>query len=255
MKANAILSNLLTNKIVLQIIFWLSLTNIVGYLIYGMFDIVVYFVLIGVLVSYFSKNMIIILGAPLFLVNLSVLGKTTFKEGLENKDADKLSDKTDDKSKHTMPILPVDPLSNATTEHVDTETKEELGKGGFEAGRGKNKGKYNIDYASTIEDAYDELNNILGSDGIKNLTSDTQNLMKQQKQLTEAMTQIEPLMHTVGPLLEQAKTMMGSMQDSGGLDQMNKLAKQFNPSSNPEKQIKHSSNPEKHFNPSSKSAK
>jgi hypothetical protein len=59
------------------------------------------------------------------------------------------------------------------------------------------------------------------------------------------MTQIEPLMHTVGPLLEQAKTMMGSMQGSGGLDQMNKLAKQFTPSSNPEK----------HFNPSSKSAK
>ena len=54
--------------------------------------------------------------------------------------------------------------------------------------------------------------------------------MKQQKQLTEAMTQLGPLMQSVGPLLDQAKTMMGSMQQAGGVDQLNKLAKQFKPS-------------------------
>ena len=52
----------------------------------------------------------------------------------------------------------------------------------FEVGRRKN-GAAKIDYASTIEDAYDDLNKILGSDGIKRLTDDTQGLMKQQMEL------------------------------------------------------------------------
>jgi hypothetical protein len=232
MKANAILTNLLTSKLVLTIIFWLSFTNIIGYLIYSRFDVVVFFVLISLIITYFSKNMIIILGVPLILVNLSVLGKNRFKEGLEgqkagdeNKDKEEKKDKEDKKEKDTsLPIIP--PLE---TEHVDPEMKGEK-PDSFEVGRNKNKSKYNIDYAATIEDAYDELNNILGSDGIKNLTTDTQNLMKHQKQLTEAMTQIQPLMQTVGPLLEQAQSMMGSMQQAGGMDQLDKMAKQFNPS-------------------------
>jgi hypothetical protein len=231
MKANAILSNLLTSKVVLTIIFWLSLTNIIGYLIYNRFDVVVFFVLISVIITYFSKNMIIILGVPLILVNLSVLGKNKFKEGLEGQTAEKEKEKEKEKKvdgSQPAVISPTDEIQ-PTTERVDTEVKTEK-PDSFEVGRNKNKSKYNIDYAATIEDAYDELNNILGSDGIKNLTSDTQNLMQQQKQLTEAMTQIQPLMQTVGPLLDQAKTMMGSMQNQGGMEQLNKMAAQFKPS-------------------------
>jgi len=224
MKANAIFSNLLTSKVVLFIIFWLSFTNIIGYLIYSRFDAVIFFVLLSLIITHFSKNMVIILGVPLILVNLAVLGKNKFKEGLEVQKPDDKDKKVD--GSQPAVITPTEP----STQHVEPETKENLEKGGFEVGRNKNKSKYNIDYSATIEDAYDELNNILGSDGIKNLTADTQNLMKQQKQLTEAMTQIQPLMQTVGPLLDQAKTMMGSMQNAGGMDQLNKMAKQFNPS-------------------------
>jgi hypothetical protein len=171
---------------------------------------------------------------------LAVLGKNRFKEGMETKDTngekkDITGEKKDNNgenkptSNNGQPavIAPVD--QQPPTEHPDTEMKSEK-PDSFEVGRNKNKSKYNVDYAATIEDAYDELNNILGSDGIKNLTSDTQNLMKQQKQLTEAMTQIQPLMQTVGPLLDQAKSMMSNMQQAGGVDQLNKLAKQFNPS-------------------------
>ena len=224
MKANAIFSNLLTSKVVLFIIFWLSFTNIIGYIIYSRFDAVIFFVLLSLIVTHFSKNMVIILGVPLILVNLAVLGKNKIKEGLEVKNPDDKDKKVD--GSQPAVITPTEP----STQHVEPETKDNLEKGGFEVGRNKNKSKYNIDYSATIEDAYDELNNILGSDGIKNLTSDTQNLMKQQKQLTEAMTQIQPLMQTVGPLLEQAQSMMGSMQNAGGMEQLNKMAKQFNPS-------------------------
>ena len=59
-----------------------------------------------------------------------------------------------------------------------------------------------IDYASTVEDAYDDLNKILGGDGIKKLTDDTQKLMKQQMQLADAMKSMTPLMEQAQGLLK-----------------------------------------------------
>ena len=91
----------------------------------------------------------------------------------------------------------------------------------------KKKGN-DIDYASTIEDAYDELNNILGSDGIKRLTSDTQNLVKQQMQLAESMNNMAPLIKGMTPMLEQAKSMMSSMGDgNNGLSGLMDMAKKI----------------------------
>ena len=66
----------------------------------------------------------------------------------------------------------------------------------------KTRNRTRIDYASTIEDAYDDLNKILGSDGIKNLTNDTQNLMQQQLQLAEAMKNMTPLMKNAQDMLK-----------------------------------------------------
>jgi hypothetical protein len=85
----------------------------------------------------------------------------------------------------------------------------------FEVGRKKNRGSQ-IDYAATIEDAYDELNKILGSDGIKNLTSDTQNLMKQQMELAKSMEAMTPLIQGIMPMAEKAQEMMKSMEGNNG---------------------------------------
>jgi len=59
-----------------------------------------------------------------------------------------------------------------------------------------------IDYASTVEDAYEDLNKILGGNGIKQLTDDTQKLMKQQLQLADAMKSMSPLMEQAKGLLQ-----------------------------------------------------
>jgi hypothetical protein len=59
-----------------------------------------------------------------------------------------------------------------------------------------------IDYASTVEDAYEDLNKILGGNGIKQLTDDTQHLMKQQMQLADAMKSMTPLMEQAQSLLK-----------------------------------------------------
>ena len=243
------LSKFLTNKLVLNIVSVLAFFNVIGYLVMGKINSTLIFIIIAVLVRYFSKNMIIVLGIPLILVNLlSVNGGIT--EGLENntpptdsktdnkagttnkKDESKkkldTTNQQDAKSKQGLPITPLD--TNVTT--TNTNTSNVNNDESFEVGRGKRKG-HDIDYASTIEDAYDELNKILGSDGIKRLTDDTQGLMKQQMQLAESMKSMAPMIQSMAPMMKQAQDMLSGMgegtQGLGGImDIAKKLAKGSN---------------------------
>lgn len=59
-----------------------------------------------------------------------------------------------------------------------------------------------IDYATTLEDAYDNLDKILGSGGMKNLSADTEKLMNQQKQLFESMNSMMPLVGKAQDMLK-----------------------------------------------------
>jgi hypothetical protein len=238
MNVKSTISKLLTNRHVLNAVFIVSLLNVIGYLVYRNFHAVIFFILIAGIVGRFSKNMTVVLLIPLFIVNLFVLGKSK-REGMETASKDQIKEKAQNNAqlqdtvkkinqkvstKQGLPITPIDTNEEATTTTSTETTAEES----FEVGR--NKKGYDIDYASTIEDAYDELNKIIGGDGIKNLTSDTQNLMKQQLQLAEAMKSMEPLianmgplMQSVAPMLEKANVMMGS--GSGSIADM---AKNFN---------------------------
>lgn len=70
-----------------------------------------------------------------------------------------------------------------------------------------------IDYAKTLEQAYDNLQNMLGKDGIKGLTSETSRLVEQQSNLMESLK-------GMGPMLKEAKQMMVGMKDMGSLETM-----------------------------------
>jgi hypothetical protein len=59
-----------------------------------------------------------------------------------------------------------------------------------------------IDYATTLEDAYDNLDKILGSGGMKNLSTDTEKLMNQQKQLFDSMNSMMPLVGKAQDMLK-----------------------------------------------------
>jgi hypothetical protein len=187
-----------------------------------------FFVALAALVRYFSRNMIIILGVPLVLVNLYFFNKSKSKngkEGLENNTDSTMAKKnlqtkvidnlnSDKRAQDSTPITP--PV-------LDNKTDES-----FEVGRPKKSGGYDIDYASTIEDAYDELNKILGSDGIKRLTDDTQGLMKQQAQLAESMKSMGPLIQGMAPMMKQAQAILGDMGgDKEGLGSIMNMAKKL----------------------------
>ena len=233
MKLNSTVSKILTNKLVLNIISFLSLLNIIGYMMIGNFNNVIIFIIIAVLVRYFSKNMIIVLGIPLVLVNLFSLKNNSYRiEGMETTDDNNSKQKdilnnalNDKKNNDTQIIVPTDSDTDIEGGVVSSNVHDE--KSGFEVGRRKN-GSSKIDYATTIEDAYDQLNQILGSDGVKSLTTDTQKLMQQQMELAKSMEAMTPLIKGIMPMAEKAQEMMKSMDNgSGGLGSVMEIAKKM----------------------------
>jgi len=260
MKLDSTISNFLTNKWVLNIVAILALLNVIGYAVIGNLNAVVYFIVFAVLVRYFSKNMTIVLGIPLIIVNLFAI-KGNILEGMDNNNnnnseknitetsADK-SAKTDDQKKINKIVsdnankpdqktgqgLIMSSVASDAEDHTDNAAQTTGGEQqGFEPGRRKNRG-YNIDYATTIEDAYDELNKILGSDGIQKLTADTQGLMKQQMQLAKAMEGMTPVIQSIAPMVQNLQGMMGQMGDGKeGLGSLMDLAKKFSSQAAPAK--------------------
>ena len=229
MKIPHVLHNLLTNKIVLNIVCVLSALNLIGYLAMGKITAILFFIVLAILITQFNKNMIIVLGVPLILVNLFVAKGYSFVEGMETNTNKTSTTKPSSESKEKkkphkkasaqdnkvgqLPITPLEPTENNES---------------FEVGRAKRRGAGpQIDYAATVEDAYDNLNSILGGEGIQRLTGDTQKLMKQQMQLAESMTAMKPMIESLGPMMDQAKTMMSGIGDNKGMGDLMAMAQKM----------------------------
>jgi hypothetical protein len=240
MKVPSSVSKVLTNKYVLYFVLFLAITNVFGYIIMGQITAALFFIIVAYLITNFSKNMIIVLGAALLVTNILMVGNRV-KEGMTSKNEKKPQVETNasaptSSNKDEKIIMP--PHDHAET-HMNTSTaaathhSQSLAKDEEETevkpnttdeamNVMSNKRRNRIDYASTIEDAYGDLNNILGSDGIKRLTDDTQRLMSQQLQLADAMK-------SMTPLLENAKSMLQGF-DLKGMNGLADLAKNFSPS-------------------------
>ena len=74
-----------------------------------------------------------------------------------------------------------------------------------------------IDYASTLEAAYDNLQGVLGQDGINGLTKETQQLIEQQKSLMGTMKHM-------APMLKMAKETMSSFDMNGMKDTLGQIS-------------------------------
>jgi hypothetical protein len=232
MKMPSSVSKLLTNRYVLYLVALLALFNVIGYMMMDKTQIVILFILVGYLMTHFSKNMVIVLLVPLVLVNLLTSGmmmKEGFSEGMCNPGETEVDGKCvpdmktdDDKKEKTNSII-----ACGEGEKFDEKTGMCVAMGATAetfASAGGRKGGSRVDMGSTLEQAYDDLNSVLGSDGIKNLTSDTQNLMKQQLHLAEAMKEM-------GPLMQQAQSMLKTL-NIDGIGDLPSLIKKFGVNTN-----------------------
>ena len=175
------INSLLRDKNVLYIVAFLAATNLISYLMAGNYESIVFFGVVGYLATYYSKNMIVILLISMLTTNL-LLGTRMLKRNVE---AMANNDKPKEKKNE----------ENSTEEMSNNDVKET---------KPKEKMQPNIDYAATLEQAYDNLDNLIGQDGIKKMGEQTERLASKQKEL---MQNIE----SMGPMLEKAGSMLNSL--------------------------------------------
>ena len=204
------LNKVTTNKYVLYIVLFFAITNVLGYLMTKDFDSLALFVALGVITSYFTKNMIIILGSAMFITNIAFASKK-IREGMKSKDDSKDEKKgMPDKKKKKDETEEMTTLSPASVKEGEEEDAVDEGPGG------------RIDYASTMEQAYDNLSNLIGKGGISNLSKETKSLLDQQKQLAGQLESMAPLLKDAKGLLNNMnlpnmKELDGMMAKFGGL--------------------------------------
>ena len=199
--------SLLKDKNVLYVVLFIAVTNVFGYLMMHNFDAVVFFLVVGFLTSYFSKNMIVVMLTAIISTNLLIgtrgMGKTVEgmgtlgdKKGRSAKDDGSKKGRYGDTGRDTE-LNPTPTKESMTPASASLDEEEATGK------------KPKLDYAATLEAAYDNLDKVLSSDAIRNMSDDTQGLISKQAKLMENIKSIEPMM-------DKVEGMLGKLNLGGG---------------------------------------
>ena len=227
------LNALLRSQKVLYVVFFFAVINLFGYLMWHQLDAVAFFIIIGLLTTYFSKNMIIVMFTAMlstfFLVQIKMLGGN--KEGLEGMEEEKEDKKNTEEAPSMKDEKPA-PASASKPKSDGTETEaapEKKSKERFT--QQLNPARYNsaddddmpqhkpkVDYAATLESAYDNLDKLLSSDAIKNMSEDTNRLAEKQHKLMSNIGKLTPIMDKASSLLQNIDVggisgLMGGIQD------------------------------------------
>ena len=219
------LSVVLRNRNVLYLVLFAAIASLFNFLMRKQLDAVAFFIIIGFIASYFSKNMSIILLTSIlstfFLIQIKMLGgrvQEGMKDGVEDEEAAEKKTAAEaeetattaapakDESKHTERVK-----KTASKTDVDgTKTKttktekftQKLSPAEFtpdEDDSARHKPK--VDYAATLETAYDNLDKLLSSDAIRNMSEETTRLAEKQQKLMGNIKEIAPMMDKAASML------------------------------------------------------
>lgn len=188
------INSLLRDKNVLYIVAFLAATNVLSYLMAGNYESIVFFGVVGYLATYYSKNMIVVLLISMLTTNL-LLGTRMLKRNVEAMD-NKLKEEVKEEEE-----TPSHPFSGDSSPGKIT-SEQMLSNKNAKATKPKEKMQPNIDYAATLEQAYDNLDNLIGQDGIKKMGEQTERLASKQKELMQNIEAMAPMLQKAGSLLE-----------------------------------------------------
>ncbi len=206
--------SLLKDKNVLYVVLFIAVTNVFGYLMLHNFDAVVFFLVVGFLTSYFSKNMIVVMLTAIISTNLLIgtrgmgkhvegMGTLGDKKGRSSKDDESKKGRYGQTGEETE-INPKQPAKDALTPLRPASASLDE-----EEGTGK---KPKLDYAATLEAAYDNLDKVLSSGALRGMSEDTQGLIAKQQKLMENIKSIEPMMDKVTDMMGQLNLGEGGIE-------------------------------------------
>ena len=222
-KMNVKVPGFLKNKYILYILLIIAIINVLGYIAMEDYNSLGLFVAVGVLSSYFSKNMSVNLLLAIIVTSVVAVNNKV-KEGMVNNEKEekkeKMKNKYNDKCENNKDCpkgkrCNVDGKCVTTFQNnvppsspakVSDDTDESVGD--------------RIDYAATMEAAYDNLHKMLGEGGMQNLTNETKKLVDQQKSLMGTL-------NSMAPVLTNAKETLEGL-DMGNLKDMEKMMNKMN---------------------------
>jgi hypothetical protein len=196
------MDKLLNDKNVLYVVFVVAILNLLGYLLVQNMDAVAFFLIVGFLSTYFSKNMIVVL--VIAIVTTSIFNSTRGKymEGMSTRRDDKNNKKAKEDNKEET-------KKKVAKKEADHEPE------GMTTVGNKSKKPNKLDYAGTLEKAYENLQNTVGEGGIEGLTSQTKTLLDQQKNLMDNIKGMEPFLQTAESFMN--KLDLSSLEGLGGM--------------------------------------
>jgi hypothetical protein len=242
MKLPKVVETMLNDKNVLYIVAFLAIMNFFGYIILRDSYALLIFLSVGFISTYFSKNMTVVLLSTLLLTNfITVLSRNFIvnKEGFDataetdaaaatanTAGADATAKKPD--SADAAAKKPVTTSGVAGAGGASNKASKKVAASASSTAAAVQNGKKattkepmtelspaslddeddlpvnnRVDYAKTLEKAYDNLENLVGKDGVNGLTSQTTVLMDQQQKLMENMKSMEPLLKTAQSFLDK----------------------------------------------------
>ena len=199
------MDKLLNDKSVLYVVFVLAILNVVGYLMIQKTDVVAFFLVIGFLSTYFSKNMTIVLLVAIVSTSIFVSSKSRFvKEGMSTQKKDEGEKEGKVKKDKTL-----DASNKPLAKHSEDEPE------GLTSDMTPGKKPNKLDYAGTLEKAYENLQNHVGEGGIEGLTGQTKTLLEQQKNLMDNIKGMEPFLNTAQSFMNNMD--LSKLEGLGGM--------------------------------------
>ena len=218
---------LFKNKYVLYALLFVGIANVLGYLALKDYDSLALLMTLGLLMGYFSKNMSInilisVLVTSLIAINKKIQGSLIegMVEGTTNQGGSS-SGSTSGGGSVASTLQQAAFACGKDADDKDTEcpsgktcTKQSqcVIKTGFQNNvppstpaavddSDESPGD-RIDYASTMELAYDNLQKMLGEGGMKSITAETKKLVTQQKDLMGTLNSMAPVLDTAKETLK-----------------------------------------------------
>lgn len=227
---------LVNNKITLFIVTALAFFTLYIHITKSNFSAVLLFFLTAGLVYTFTKNMTLVLGAAFIITTLASMSKSLFglkegfKEGKEDEEdnEDDADGVVEDGAKAQKALKKLSAKkAKAVTDDDDSEETDDKKKKAKQQSFGNQKlspalfntpSKSNVEQqlgkATEVEQAYDNLEKIMGTEKINSISTDTKDLIKQQNELIKQLKTMTPALNS-------------AMSSLGNLD-LNKLTGMFN---------------------------
>ena len=201
---------MVTNKYVLYTVLCLAIVNVLGFLITNNFIGLAVFALIGLLTSYFTKNMTVILlvtlaaSSVLHISRMTVEAMTNKSDKKKNKKSGADADGADDTDADGVDDTDADGADD--TDSVDDDVDDDADMKDTDDMNDEpvmKKKKHKLNHQETVQASYDNVHSILGNKNFKKMTEDTSKLLEQQNKLTESLNNMAPILQNAESMLNK----------------------------------------------------